>query len=328
MLSSPPSSTTPTTGRHDLQSARTPRSAHRARVAVAALACAGFAAAPVTVASAAPAPRTSATAAPADKIWLGAAGDVSGLSKKANVPLASHTYGSFSGGVPNGRMITVYAPGRWAAVATAQPGSKLYNDIVRWARTIKSRPGPILLAYQHEPEVAARTSLGSARDFTNAYRRVVTIFRSQGVTNVSYTWQMTAWAFRAKDRQAAALWYPGDAYVDVVGADAYNWNTCGHGRGKWVELSTLAGPMVAFAKAHGKQAALPEFASYVGSQRTAWLNNAHTWMKQNRNTLAASFYFNRGPTNPANMDCRWALNTASEYTAFGDIARDTSAFQH
>ena len=95
-----------------------------------------------------------------------------------------------------------------------------------------------------------------------------------------------------------------------------------------VELSTLATPMLAFAKAHGKQAALPEFASFVGSQRTSWLNNAHTWMKQNRNLLAASFYFNRGPTNPANMDCPWALNTNSEYTAFGDIARDTSAFRH
>ena len=71
-------------------------------------------------------------------------------------------------------------------MAAAQPGSKLYGDIVRWATTIKSRPGPIFIAYQHEPEVAARTSLGSARDFVDAYRRVVTIFRSQGVNNVSY----------------------------------------------------------------------------------------------------------------------------------------------
>jgi hypothetical protein len=258
-------------------------------------------------------------------IYWGAAGDVSTLSSKTGDALATHAYASFGGKVPTARMITVNAPGTWASVAAVKPGSALYTDIVRWADTIKARGGNILLAYQHEPEVSAKTNLGGPEDFKAAYRKVISIFRQRGVTNVTYTWQMTAWAFRAPstDRQYAAKWYPGDAYVDVVGADAYNWNTCGPSLGRWVELSTLTSPVVSFAKAHGKKAALPEFASNNSGNRAAWLDNAHTYLKANDPMIVAAFYFNRGPTNPANMDCDWALHTSAEYAAYDRIASDT-----
>ncbi len=182
--------------------------------------------------------------------------------------------------------------------------------------------------FEHEPELPSKTSSGTAQDFINAYRRVVTIFRQQGVQNVSYTWQMTDWAFRTKstDRNYAGKWYPGDAYVDDVGADAYNWNVCGPALGRWVELSTLFGPAVAFAKAHGKKASLPEFASHLGPLRAQWLNNAHAYLVANKSTVQAAFYFNHPPTNPANSDCRWPLSTSAEYSAFGVMARDTANF--
>src|SRR5690242_13093812 len=76
----------------------------------------------------------SATVPP---IFLGAVGDVSTLKTKTGSPLGVHMYGSFSGGVPTGRMLTVGSSERWSVIAAAQPGSKLYSDIVRWAQTIK-----------------------------------------------------------------------------------------------------------------------------------------------------------------------------------------------
>jgi hypothetical protein len=262
-------------------------------------------------------------------VYWGAAGDVSTLTAKVGQPIATHAYASFTGKVPTARMITVTAPGTWASVAAVQPGSALYNDIVRWADTIKARGGNILFAYQHEPEIVEKTKLGGPAEFKAAYRKVVTIFRQRGVKNVTYTWQMTAWAFRAPatDRQYAASWYPGDAYVDVVGADAYNWHTCGPSLGRWVELSTLTSPVVAFAKAHGKKAALPEFASNNSGNRSQWLDNAHAYLKANDPMIVAAFYFNRGPTNPKNMDCDWALHTSAEYAAYDRIASDTSVFR-
>jgi beta-mannanase len=221
-------------------------------------------------------------------------------------------------------MISVRASETWRQVAGTQPGSALHNNIVRWAREIKSRGGNILVAYHHEPEAGGSTGYGTAQEFIAAYRKVVTIFRQQGVTNVQWTVQMTAWSFRAPstDRRYAAKWYPGDAYVDNVGADAYAWGACGEGQGNWLELKAIVDPVLAFARAHGKAASLPEFGAHADSRREQWIRNAHRYFLDNQDVLAAAFYFNRLPTNLANADCRWALRTEGEYDAFGDIARD------
>ena len=265
----------------------------------------------------------------ATPMYLGAVGEVQALSARTGEQLATHAYAQFSSKVPNARMITVRTSASWRQVAAAAPGSAVHEDIVRWADTIKSRPGPVLVAYHHEPEASGSSRYGTAAEYISAYRKVVSVFRSRGVTNVQFTWQMTAYSFRAPagDARAAARWYPGDGYVDVVAADAYNWSDCGHGNDVWRELSWLADPALAFAKAHGKRAALAEFASDPDPRREQWLRNAHQYLAANQSALTAAFYFNRGPTNSANQDCSWTLTTAAEFDAYGDIARDRSRFR-
>lgn len=262
------------------------------------------------------------------RVIVGADGDVATLQSRAGTSIADHNYGDFAGSVPrDGRMLTVNSSASWAEMAAAAPGSALYANIVRWAQDLKTR-GPILLAYQHEPETTANMRKGSPAQFQAAFRRVVTIMRQAGATNLLYTWQMTAWSFRASTgaREYAGNFYPGDAYVDVVSADAYNWNTCGEGRGRQQDLSFLAAKMLAFARAHGKRAALPEYGSHANAQRAQWIDNAHSWLAQNKNTIVAAFYFNRPPTNSANSNCVWTLSSAAEYAAFSRMARDTANF--
>jgi hypothetical protein len=243
--------------------------------------------------------------------------------------IANHAYAKFGSSVPTARMITVEASGvSWRTVANAGPGSTLYNQIVHWAQTIKARGGHIMVDYNHEPEANVGPSRGSAADFIAAWRHVVTIFRNQGVKNVEWTWQMTAYAFRVSPSspQYAAKWYPGDAYVDNVGGDAYNWNTCGVGSGKYNELKFLGDPVLAFARAHHKAASFPEFGDNQDSQRPQWLDNAHQYFVQNQDVLSAAFYFNRAPTVKANNDCHWALSTSGDWAAFNRIANDRTHF--
>ena len=84
------------------------------------------------------------------------------------------------------------------------------------------------------------------------------------------------------------------------------------GAGRWVELSTLFGPAVAFAKAHGKKASLPEFASHLGPAGSMAQQRARI-PRGEQGTVQAAFYFNHAPTNPANSDCSWPLSTSAEY---------------
>ena len=292
-------------------------------------------AAPATLATAPP-PATKTPSTPvrpgtvttsaAPVLFLGAVGDVATLTKSTGSTLAVHAYGNFQGSVPTGRMVTVNAQGlAWSTVASAAPGSQLYRDMVRWADTLKARGGTIHVAFGHEPELGSKSGLGSAAQYKAAYQKVVTVFRSRGATNVVWVFQATDWAYRTSSSAPnyAGRWYPGDAYVDVVGADAYNWHTCGEGLGRDVPLSTVAGGVLTFAKAHGKKASLPEFGANITVNRTKWLTDGFAWLKANRSTFVAAFYFQHLPTNTANSDCVWPLKAAAEYTTVRTAAAGT-----
>ena len=114
----------------------------------------------------------------------------------------------------------------WRDIANAQPGSTLYNQIVGWATSVKAFGAPMYFIFNHEPEAGASDSNGSAQEFIAAWRQVITIFRDQGVTNAKYVWTMTDYAFWRTDGGRADLWYPGDAYVDAIASDSYNWSNC------------------------------------------------------------------------------------------------------
>jgi hypothetical protein len=262
-------------------------------------------------------------------VYWGVVGDLNVAQQRSGETLARHTYGIFSGKVPTDRMVTVRSEAAtWQQVTSAAPGSTTYANIARWADTLKARRSPVLVAYHHEPELGGNRRYGNAPEFIAAYRRVVSIFRARGATNVSFVWQMTDWAFRtsSSDPQFAAKWYPGDKYVDVVGADAYNWYTCGHGRGRWMQLEALAGPMVSFAKAHGRKASLPEFGSVQDSRRPAWITEAGRWLKSQDATMVAAFYFHHKPTHAENAECTWPLSSASDFSAVGRLA-STATFK-
>lgn len=315
---------------------RAGRARRGAGVAVASLAAVAAAAAlAASPASATPirdtnqavgAARGPSVAMPGGQIYGGVDGDWQEAQRRTGLTMGRHTYGSFESSVPDGRMITVNANATWRQVASAQPGSSIYNNMVRWADTIKARGGTVLVAYSHEPEISSKQWMGGSSDFKAAYAKFVQVFRSRGASNVKYVVQLTAWSYRSgsSDPSNVSKWYPGDQYVDVLGADAYNWGSCGEGRGKWNELSVLADPVLRFAKSRNKMMAFPEYGATSSSQRAAWLSNAKSYLVNNEEWIAGAYYFNRPPTNPKNQDCSWKLTTDAEYSALGSMLRDSN----
>jgi hypothetical protein len=258
-------------------------------------------------------------------IYFGGAGDDDALVSRTSEPLASHTYGYFESRPGNARMLTVKFKNfkSWSATAALTPSSTGYKQIATWADALKQRRGELLLAFHHEPESSSNRKYGTPAQYKSAYRKVISIFRARGATNVSFTWQMTSWSFRSAPSQYtnAAKWYPGDAYVDVVGTDPYNWYTCGHGNGRWLSLKSLVDPAITFARSHGKQVVVAEYGSHADSKRPAWIREAGKYLAANDKIIVAAFYFNRAPTNSANSDCKWRLTTTGDFAAYRDVAR-------
>lgn len=214
----------------------------------------------------------------------------------------------------------------WRDIANAQPGSALYNQIVGWATDVKAFGSPMYFIFNHEPEAAASDPMGTAQEFIAAWRRVITIFREQGVTNAKYVWTMTDYAFWRTDGGRATLWYPGDAYVDAIASDSYNWSNCRPGiNTAWRPLEWIAGWMRDFGLAHpDKQLMLMEWASHedpnTPGRKASWIADAQALFKQpGWEQFTTVLYYNNANTTT----CRfWLDSSASSLAAFAAMGAD------
>jgi len=128
---------------------------------------------------------------------------------------------------------------KWADVASARPGSRLYDEMLSQANQIKKFGAQVFIAYNHEPDAQRSNDKGSPAQFVAAWRKVVSVYRAAGATNAKFAWVMTAYSFRRKQGAGAGSYYPGDSYVDDIGADGYNWYQCRGGGGGWSAMSTI-----------------------------------------------------------------------------------------
>lgn len=223
----------------------------------------------------------------------------------------------------NGQEVT------WRSIANARPGSTIHNEMVALAQGAAALDGDVWFTFHHEPEANTRLGYGTSDDYIAAWRAIHRIFDEQGA-DVTWVWTMTSWSFEvdSSDRRSAGKWYPGDAFVDYLGADPYNWNQCRNPREGWQELERVIAPFVEFAERHpGKPLVLPEFASADGSERgftkADWLSRARDYLKESGNAerFAGVIYFH--DTQHETPNCRWWLDTTtSSLNVARQIAQD------
>jgi beta-mannanase len=101
-----------------------------------------------------------------------------------------------------------------------------YDGYIRaWAAGLRDAGAPVRLRYDHEmngnwyawsPGSNGQTAAG----YVAAWRHVHEIFTAAGATNVQWVWSPNV-AFPGSAPLAGL--YPGDAYVDRIGVDGYNW---------------------------------------------------------------------------------------------------------
>ena len=167
----------------------------------------------------------------------------------------------------------------WQRIAAARPGDALYADMVRQAREVKAFRSRVYLAFHHEPEAATSWKYGGGADFARAWRNWVSVFRRTGVTNVEFVWTMTAYGFARSDARRAEAYYPGDAFVDHIAADGYNWYRCRDSSAQWRDLADVIEAHRQFGLKHpSKGLMLWEFGSAEDARqpgrKAAWFRDA------------------------------------------------------
>jgi PA14 domain/Ca-dependent carbohydrate-binding module xylan-binding/Glycosyl hydrolase family 26 len=127
-------------------------------------------------------------------------------------------------------------------------------------------------------------------DFVPAYRHIVDIFRAEGATNVKFVWTPNIQT-ACSDYQTL---YPGDAYVDWVGLDGYNWGTA-HSWSLWQSPAQVfaASYDELVAVAPNKPAMIAETASVeYGGDKAVWMRSLYLDTVPNRmpNVRAVLWY--------------------------------------
>jgi Glycosyl hydrolase family 26 len=146
--------------------------------------------------------------------------------------------------------------------------------IKSWARAIRSIHGTVFLRFDHEMNgnwyawstgVAGQT----AADYVAAWRHIHNVFAALGVRNVKWIWSPNV---EYTGSTSLGQLYPGDAYVDDVGVDGYNWGPIGQWH-VWSSFAQVFGPTLAdVASLTSRPVMLSEVASgTVGGDKAAWI---------------------------------------------------------
>ena len=151
--------------------------------------------------------------------------------------------------------------------------------------------------------------------YTDAWRRIVDLFRAQGATNAVWVWCPNASAF---DDNKAMAWYPGPDHVDWICADGYNFSP---NRGdKWENFDEIFDHFYREGAKLNKPMMIGEFGvledpAHPG-RKGEWFHIAHDMLAQKYPAIAALVYFNADSTTNG-IYYNWRVNTSeSSYEGF------------
>ena len=153
--------------------------------------------------------------------------------------------------------------------------SGAYDDyITSLAVQAREHADPLLFRFGHEmnlPSIEWQMKSNTPEDFVNAWRHMVEIFRAEHADNVRWVWSPNA---DCMGSCPFTDYYPGDAYVDWVGIDVYNFAEA-HGT-PWHSLSDLlTSSYRSLTRLTDKPMMLSEIASVEeGGDKAAWIRTA------------------------------------------------------
>ncbi len=205
----------------------------------------------------------------------------------------------------------------WRSIADGSKDSQIDTTASR----VKSYGRKLFMAFHTEPEPQVG-KYGTAAEFVAAWRHIHDRFAAKGVTNVVWVWQVTG-SSNWYSLYTGGL-YPGDAYVDWIGWDPYNWYICHNNN--WIWFGDKASQSYAWFMAHGfgdKPFMLSEYGTRDmpgnAGAKAEWFKGIVPALKRLPN-LKAVVYFHHGTPSAG---CDWRIDaTAQALAAFAQAGHD------
>ena len=220
-----------------------------------------------------------------------------------------HRYKSWQDAFPGADESWDVANGRIPMLTWEPWGTRL--DAIRngsWDELIRARAdglrdlgSPVFLRFAHEmngdwypwdgSHNNSRGRKDGPRKYVSAWRHVHDVFAEEGATNVVWVWCPNRSSFPTARWNDFRRYYPGDAYVDWVCIDGYNFGAS-EDWSLWRSFENVFAPIYD-AYAGIKPIMIGETATVEsGGSKAQWIRDAETAMKNRFPDLAAFLWFN------------------------------------
>ncbi len=206
----------------------------------------------------------------------------------------------------------------WAPTRTDLIAAGAYDAQIR-ARALQLRDlrGPVMLRWFAEMDgLQYQANAVSPASFIRAWRHIHDIFSSVGTANVHWVWCPTSYHF---ETGLAQQFYPGNAYVDWIGADGYSWAPK-HPRASWRSFAQIFSVFYRWSVRMGKPLLVGEYGvlERAPGEKAAWFRQADRQLRTQFPAIRAVVYFNSNHEH-----YNWKVTTSrSALAAFRAFARD------
>ncbi|MGN6421244.1 MAG: glycoside hydrolase family 26 protein [Pseudobacter sp.] len=176
---------------------------------------------------------------------------------------------------------------------------KYDSDIEKYAQSIAAFGKPILLRFAHEfngdwyPWSIFNGTLVPSSTYVQAFRYVHDKMKAAGATNARWVWCPNN-ANGTNNPQTLDTYYPGDAYVDLIAMDGYNFGTS-QSWSRWQSFSELFGNVYGWITSNhpDKPLFIGEMgSSSTGGDKAAWLNDMFYQLENNFTKVRFFVWFN------------------------------------
>jgi endoglucanase len=268
-----------------------------------------------------------------DGVWSGNStqqGEITSFESRIGRKLAivQHYY-SWTNAFPSGLEQWDIAGGRiplvsWAGTSLDAILSGSYDSMIRArADGLKALGSPVFLRWCWEMNGnwytcdgthnnSPGTTNGPAK-FVAAWRHLHDLFVAQGATNVVWVWSPNGDDVPSAGWNHYTNYYPGDAYVDWVGIDGYNWGST-RSWSSWRSFSSLfSGVYSAYATRKPIMIAETSSAEQGGS-KADWITSARASIQSQFPAIAAVVWFDVLKENDWRPD-----SSGGAFTAFRSL---------
>ncbi|MEY9968250.1 hypothetical protein ABIA33_006334 [Streptacidiphilus sp. MAP12-16] len=189
------------------------------------------------------------------------------------------------------------------------------------AERIKAYGKPILLSIDQEMDLRTPAN-GTPADYVAAFRHLHDRFRQLGVTNVVWVWTVTGYLPNAALMSAS---YPGNAYVDWIAYDQYNYYACKHDP-DWESFAQTQVPSYTWLRQHisaTKPLMLAEFGTAVDQAhpqtQQQWYQQVPQVVKQQLPGVRAVLQWDSSVPGP---DCDLSVNPGPAMAGYAQAGTD------